>query len=145
MAGATGLDAARLKGALDMVEASYADLFVFRDRYAPDVPIFGHCYDFPIPNGAHPTCAGPWLKPSLDYCGWNVTQGTTIVHDALVDFRSMLQGLASAPANNFTLVDTQGLLSPGDWANELHPYPNGFKAIAARLMTALRSRFAGRI
>jgi hypothetical protein len=46
------------------------------NRFANGVPIFGHCYDFPIPNGAHPTCAGPWLKPSLDFCGYNLVQGT---------------------------------------------------------------------
>jgi len=61
--GAAGLNATRFQEALGMVEASYRDLFAFRDRYAQGVPIFGHCYDFPIPNGAHPICAGPWLKP----------------------------------------------------------------------------------
>ena len=48
-----------------MVKASYEDLFLFRDRNAPGVPIFGHCYDFAIPNGKHPICAGPRLLPSL--------------------------------------------------------------------------------
>jgi hypothetical protein len=47
--GANGLNGGRFKKALGMVEASYLDLFAFRDRYAPNVPIFGHCYDFPIP------------------------------------------------------------------------------------------------
>ena len=77
--GATGLNARRFQAVLDMVRASYDDLFEFRNRYAPDVPILAHCYDFPVPNGVHPVCAGPWLKPSLDYCGWNVEQGTAIV------------------------------------------------------------------
>jgi hypothetical protein len=43
-----------------MVEASYLALFAFRDQNAAGIPIFGHCYDFPIPNGVHPACAGPW-------------------------------------------------------------------------------------
>ncbi len=145
IATASGLNASRFQDALGMVEASYLDLFVFRDRYAPGVPVFGHCYDFPIPNGVHPACAGPWLQPSLSYSGWNVTQGTAIVRQALMDFRTMLQGLANSPANNFTLVDTQGVLVPTDWANELHPYPAGFKKIASKFADALRAHFPGRI
>lgn len=143
--GATGLNAVRFQGVLDMVRASYLDLFAFRDKYAPGVPVFGHCYDFPVPNGAHPVCAGPWLQPSLSYSGWNVTQGTAMVHQALVDFRTMLLGLAGNPANNFFVVDTQGVLVPADWANELHPYPDGFKKLAAVFVNDLRKRFPGRI
>ena len=143
--GASGLDAARFQEALGMVEASYQDLFLFRDRYAPGVPIFAHCYDFPIPNGAHPDCVGPWLKPSLDYAGWNVAQGTAIVRQALTDFKAMLAALAADQKNNFTLVDTQGVLAPADWANELHPFPAGFKALAERFVAALQASFPGRI
>ena len=120
-------------------------MFVFRDRYAPGVPIYAHCYDFPIPNGVHPDCAGPWLKPSLDYCGWNLAQGTAIVHAALVEFKALLLGLAAEPAHNFILVDTQGLLTPDAWANELHPYPEGFKTIAGKFVDSLRAQFPGRI
>jgi hypothetical protein len=29
---------------LDLVAASYADLFALRDLFAAGVPIFGHCY-----------------------------------------------------------------------------------------------------
>jgi hypothetical protein len=144
--GSTGLDATRFKEALGMVEASYQDLFAFRDRYAAGVPILGHCYDFPIPNGVHPICAGPWLKPSLDYCGWtNLTQTTAICHQALVDFNALLTGLAATAANNFILIGTQGVLQPSDWANELHPFPDGFKKIAAPFVTALQTKFPGRI
>jgi hypothetical protein len=143
--GAGGLDATRFQEALGMVEASYRDLFAFRDRYAPDVPIIGHDYDFPIPNGTHPVCAGPWLKPSLDFCGYNLTQGTAIVRQALVDFENLLAGLANDPANKFTLVAAQGVLAADDWANELHPFPAGFKKIAEKFVDTLRARFPGRI
>jgi hypothetical protein len=143
--GATGLNAARFQKALGIVEASYLDLFAFRDRYAPGIPVIGHCYDFPIPNGVHPDCAGPWLKPSLDYCGWNLTQGTAIVRTALSDFKTSLIGLAANAANNFIMVDTQGVLTPTEWANELHPFPNGFKAIAGKFVDALRVKFPGKI
>ncbi len=124
-----------------MVEASYQDLFLFRDRNAPDVPIFAHCYDFPIPNGKHPLCAGPWLLPSLTFAGWNTAQGISILKQALIAFRSMLVGLANTPANKFILVDTQNTLAPEEWANELHPYSAGFKKIAQKFVDALRAHF----
>lgn len=132
-----GLNADRFSKALGMVEACYLDLFTLRDRVAPGVPILGHCYDFPIPNGAHPACAGPWLKPSLDYCNWPVSDGRKIVHDALAAFRTMVSRLASAPVNRFHLVDTQGVLAEADWANELHPEPAGFKKVAEKFASAL--------
>lgn len=143
--GGPGLDTTRFQGVLDMVHASYLDLFLFRDQYAPGVPIFGHCYDFPIPNGVAPDCAGPWLKPSLTFTGWTVAQGTVILHQAMLAFRAMLQSLAADPANNFTMVDTQGTLVASDWANELHPFPEGFKKLAALFVDALGLKFPGRI
>ena len=136
---AAGLNKDRFTKALGMVEACYLDLFALRDRVAPGVPIFGHCYDFPIPNGAHPSCVGPWLKPSLDFCNWSVAKGTVIVHDTLAAFRDVVKRLADLPANNFHLVDTQGTLKPADWANELHPDPAGFKKIAQKFADALKA------
>ena len=103
---ASGLDATRFQEALGMVEASYRDLFAFRDRYAPGVRVFAHCYDFPLPTGFHPDCVGPWLKPSLDFYGWNFAQGTAICRQALLDFKALLLRLAGDPANLFTMIDT---------------------------------------
>ena len=149
-----GLDQSRFAEAIGMVEASYRDLFAFRDRYASGVPIFGHCYDFPIPNGKHPCpSVGPWLRPSLVFCGYtSVEVGTGIVKEALTAFKELLQKLANEkdaagkPKNNFVLVDTQGTLDPAkDWANELHPYPDGFKKIAQKFVLELRNQFPGRI
>ena len=135
--GPSGLDPSRIAAAIAMIRASYMDLFSFRDRYAPGVPVFAHCYDFPIPDGRHPVCAGPWFKPSPDFCGYSVAQGTLIARAALAQFRTMLLELGSDPANRFVLVDTLGCLAASDWANELHRYPAGFKAIAGRFLQAL--------
>jgi hypothetical protein len=144
--GATGLNGTRFQQALGIVEASYRDLFVFRDRYAAGVRLFGHCYDFPIPNGVHPICAGPWLRPSLEYCGWTeIAKGTAIAHQALVEFKNLLLQISNDPKNDFALIDTQGVLAPNSWANELHPQPAGFRMIAEKFLDALRHRFPGRI
>lgn len=144
--GASGLNDRRFEGVMASIEASYLALFALRDQYAPGTPILGHAYDFPVPNGARPPCAGPWLKPSLTHRGWfDVGEGARIVRNALVRFRELLISLAKDPANNFHLVDTQGTLRPADWANELHPKPAGFKAMAEKFADALTSQFNGRI
>jgi hypothetical protein len=140
----------RIKGAIDSIEASYQALFQFRDVYAPETPIFGHCYDYAIPNGAAPAFAGPWLKPSLDFASYGYSQGLTIVKQVIDDFEAMLNGLANVAKNNFTLIDTRGTLTrdmshPLGWANELHPYTNGFISLAQKFVPALRSKFPGRI
>ena len=136
-----GLAVDRFERMLDGVEASYLDLFAFRDEHAPGVPIFGHCYDFGIPDGRHPICAGPWISPSLKFAGYNVAEGRMIVRDCLERFKARLNALATVPANNYTLVDTQGTLTDDEWANELHPKDDGFGKIADRFLTALRLKF----
>jgi len=59
-------------------------------------------------------------------------------------------GMVSAPAAdktyNFVLVDTRGTLQrvsgvTNGWANELHPYPPGFAALAQKFLTALQGQF----
>jgi hypothetical protein len=140
----------RVKGAIDSIEASYQALFQFRDVYAPGTPIFGHCYDYAIPNGSHPIFAGPWLKPSLDFASYNYSQGLTIVKQVIDDFEAMLNGLASVAKNDFILIDTRGTLTrdmshPLGWANEIHPYTNGFISLAHKFVPAIRSKFPGRI
>jgi len=142
--GSQGLDTTRFAGRLASIQASYLDLFLFRDQYASHVPIFGHCYDYAHPMQAHPPCVGPWMLPSLTFTGWNVQEGTQIIHDALDRFRAMLSVMA-ASGNDFTMVATQGTLAAGDWANELHPYPPGFQKLAKRFLTALQQRFPGRL
>jgi hypothetical protein len=141
----SGLDRKRFELALGGVEASYLDLFMFRDRYAPDVPITGHAYDFPVPNGIHPACIGPWLRPALDYTGWTTVEGQAIVKLALETFQAMLSRLAGDPTNHFVLVPTQGHLAAGDWANELHPKPEGFTTMCDLFLASLRGLFPGRI
>ena len=140
----------RIKGVIDSVEASYQALFQFRDVYASDTPIFGHCYDYAIPNGSRTIFGGPWLKPSLDATSYNYSQGLVIVKNAIDAFYAMLNGLARVKKNNFTLVDTRGTLTrdmsyPLGWANEIHPYTDGFISLAQKFIPVLRATFQGRI
>jgi len=141
----------RLQGVLDSVSASYSDLFDLRDLFAPGVPIFGHCYDYALPNGI-PAAAifGPWLQPSFNFAYYTFLDAQPVVVDMINKFQSMLNGLASAAANNFHVIDTTNTIgpnnaSPNGWANELHPYPTGFGRLADKFLAALKVRFPGRI
>ena len=140
----------RLQGAIASIEASYQALFDFRNLYAPNTPIFGHCYDYAIPNGVGVFFQGPWLQPSLNFTNYNYTDGLTIVKNTIDKLYSMLSGPASVKKNNFYLVDTRGTLTrdtlqPLGWANEIHPYSAGFLALANKFLPVLRSVFSGRI
>jgi hypothetical protein len=146
-----GLNHARFQGVLNSVEASYKDLFALRDDVAPGVPIFGHCYDYAIPNGVHPGLfGGPWLQPPLQFAGYDYGEGMVIVKDAIDGFYNLLNNLANDAKNNFILVKTIGTLTrdashPLGWANELHPYTLGFTALAKKFLDSLKHKFPGRI
>jgi hypothetical protein len=162
-----GLDNDRFQGILASVRASYLDLFELRDIAAAEVgidpkriPIFGHCYDYAIPNGQAAgkpiPLAGPWLWPSLNFAGYDYDEGLTIVRQAIDAFKQMLQDLANdtihppGKTNNFILIDTTKTLKrdktrPNGWANELHPYTEGFTLLAAKFLAALQAHYPGRI
>ncbi len=141
-----GLDMTRFQGALDSVRASYLDLFALRDAVLPGKTVFGHCYDYAIPNGVAPVCAGPWLQPSLEFSGYDLSEGLAIVSTMIDGFAAMLSDLAAIPANRFVLIDTRNTLArvtgaQNGWANELHPYPTGFQLLTQKWLAALRAHF----
>jgi hypothetical protein len=140
----SGLDATRFQGALGSVRASYLDLFALRDAVLPGKPIIGHCYDYAIPNGVPALCAGPWLQPSLEFSGYDLAEGLAIVTSMIDGFYAMVSALAADKKNNFVLVDTRGTLVrqsgvASGWANELHPYPAGFTALAQKFLAVLQA------
>ena len=143
--GSSGLDSDRFAGRLASMRASYLDLFLFRNRYASGVPIFGHCYDYARPMQRHPPCTGPWMKPSLTFTGWNPEEGAAIIGDAIDQFKAMVDKLEASGEYDFTVVQTHNTLAATDWANELHPYPPGFEKLAQKFQSALQYRFSGRI
>ena len=101
----------RFQGVLDLIAASYENLFELRNEFAPNVPIFAHCYDYALPTGipAAPFI-GPWLKPSLDFALYNYSQGVQIVKEMIDKYHDLLNGMASVPDNCFHLIDTRNII-----------------------------------
>ncbi len=148
-----GLNEKRLAKVLNDVQGAYKSLIALRNRLAPGLPIFVHGYDFAWPSGKGAPCGvGPWLRPSLTRQGWMdgdptsaLARGARIIADMLSRFAVMLAALAANPANNLVLIETQALLDPQtEWANELHPTPDGFAKVAGLFAAALTTRFPGR-
>jgi hypothetical protein len=137
---------ARFQGVLDLVQASYEDLMAFRDIFAPGLPIFAHCYDYPLASGLPAdSLAGPWLKPSFDFALYGGADAQKVLHDMIQKFYVMLSNLASIAKNNFHVIDTRGTIAAGDWSNEIHPKPDGFYKLAQKFLAALQGRFPGQI
>ena len=124
----------RLKALLDCTKAMYQDLAELRDRRAPDCVIVTHGYDFPWPRAAGILWLGPWMKPSMDYCGWtNPNDQRQIITTILRWFNSVVETLAIP---NHIHVSTQGTLGQDDWHDEMHPNRNGFQKIAEKFRDA---------
>lgn len=145
------INQARFDDAMGMVKASFLELIAIRDDLLPGAPIFVHDYDFALPSGKAASILGiysmgPWLKPSLEYCGWtDPSQGAAIIKGVMQQFSAMLDCLQAQPENDFVHVVTQGTLSASQWCNELHATPEGFRAVAIKMAAALRARFPGLI
>jgi len=95
---AFGLNTARFNAILGVIQSSYEDLIQLRNDNLPSAPIFVHGYDFAIPSGVGVCGEGPWLQPSLNFCGWTVSaDGIQIVRNALTQLGNMLAKLAANP------------------------------------------------
>jgi hypothetical protein len=146
----TAMNAGTFNDIISVVGAAYQDLITIRDAYDMNVPIFIHGYDFAYPDGRGAYCIGPWLYPSLASRGWmnslaaaQVARGAAAVKAFMLAFNATLAALTIRP--KVILVPTQGTLqSEQEWANELHPTPEGFGKMAAKFAAALEAEFPGR-
>ena len=130
----------RLNAVLKLIIANYEDLFALRDRIAPNCLIITHDYDYPVAARMGVGVLGfigPWLKPSLDYCGWHdVEQQVEIVQIVLRAFASEM--MIFSRGNRLHLhVHTQGTLGPDDWDNEIHANAAGWTKLAQVVNAAL--------
>ncbi len=124
------------------VRKGYQRIVYLRDIFCPGVPIVTHCYDYAHATGKGLLWLSPWLKPSFD--ALKVPQGLRceIVRIFIDGLAAVQLGLAGT---RYHFVDTRGLLSAGDWANELHPTREGFNKIARPFYAAFEKIFPDRV
>ena len=113
------------------------------------IRIIVHGYDYAIPDGRGVLggwgfLPGPWLQPGFHSKGHGSLQSNQATVARLIDrFNEMLRQLTGDTAfSHVTYVNLRNTLTSGstykrDWANELHPSPRGFKAVAARIAAAI--------
>jgi len=120
-------------------------------HFGRDLPILLHGYDYPVPDGrgfagGWGILPGPWLKPTFFAKGFYEQAENIVTMSAIIDrFDSMLADLVQVPgfADFLHFVDLRGTLPTSAslyqdwWANEMHPTPAGFRAIAQKFAATL--------
>jgi len=99
----------------------------------PTVKVFLHNYDFAIPSGRGIFGPGSsWLKQALD----DAQVPSALQHECMKHLirrlTQELHSIAAAFPSRVFVVDSSGTLAPGDWADELHPTPEGFRKIGEK-------------
>jgi hypothetical protein len=121
-----------------------------QDYLGRQVPIILHGYDYVVPDGRGVlggfwVLPGPWLLPAFERKGYeDPAERLQLMRELMDRFNTLLAGLVGDPALRGTVryVDLRRTLSTGadyrkDWANEMHPKPDGFRALAARIASQL--------
>ena len=104
--------------------------------------IFIHNYDYPVPSGdgVFGGGGGGWLKPALDDAKVPAGLQRGCMKFLIDRFTDVLLKLRDQGNGQVVLVDSRNTLADADWANELHPKPEGFKKIAEeKWRTSLRN------
>lgn len=132
--------------------AQFTELVALRDREQTNrgVPIFVHCYDYPMPRNAPVHfLAGKktWLHPAVVAYGIPDADWLALSRHLIDELKRILQSLHLP---QLFVIDTTGTLDPAqpgsegnsaDWANEIHPNRSGYKKLAAKFAAAIDSHF----
>jgi len=149
MTAAQCLDAAKFSDKVDSIREAYEELIRLRDKHAPHVQILTHTYDLaqPVNQGAEflwgIEIGTPWIYPYLREKNIPQVLDLEIVKILLGTFKTVVTAL-SQQHPQFHVVDTQGILKPGDtthWLNEIHPTAQGFDRISQKIYAQMKLLF----
>ena len=87
-----------------------------------------HNYDYAIPTGKGFFLFGKWLKAPMDLAQVPSALRRPLIRELVDRLEIMLKGLDD-PVAQVRCVDSSGTLTEDEWANELHPTPEGFDRI----------------
>lgn len=92
-----------------------------------------HNYDYALPSGKGVYGkTGSWLQPALADAKVPFDLRQRCIKHLINRLTLELQELTKIDNQRIFLVDSTSALEEGDWANELHPKPSGFKKIASQ-------------
>jgi hypothetical protein len=93
-------------------------------------PVVVHNYDYAIPTGKGFFLFGKWLKAPMDLAQVPSALRRPLIRELIDRLETTLRGLDD-PAAQVHFVDSSGTLTEDEWANELHPTPEGFDRLVA--------------
>lgn len=134
------IDRGSLKVALDYLDLRLREIIALRDTHSPQTHLYFNEYDFAIPNGVGVCGRGPWLQPGLKTRRVPAKLRADVVAQFLKMFRRRLLRIVRKQ-HKVSVVHTQGLLGPTDWANEIHPKNSGFRSIAGVFAQEIKKDF----
>jgi hypothetical protein len=115
-------------GLLGRVEDAYEQIIARARADGFAGPVVVHNYDYAIPTGKGFFLFGKWLKAPMDLAQVPSALRRPLIRELIDRLEIMLKGLDD-PAAQVRCVDSSGTLTEQEWANELHPTPEGFDRI----------------
>lgn len=109
---------------------SYSALIGQIRHASPKATIVLHNYDYAFPSGKGVFGNKGWLKAALIDANVPQKLHRECVKHLIDRLTFELDELTKIDTDRIFLVDSTDTLAEGDWANELHPKPSGFKKIA---------------
>jgi len=150
-----GLNDSVVEGVIEQrLRAAYVTILsaateICRHKAGKALPILVHGYDYPVPDGrgfmgGWGPLPGPWLEPGFREKGFDKLQRRiAIAHDLIERLNGMIESLpALGDLAHVRYVNLRNTLRTDTqyadwWANELHPTPRGFLAIAEKFAAVL--------
>jgi lysophospholipase L1-like esterase len=128
----SGRDAGTVAWLMAKTADSYRTLIgQIRAASRPETFILMHNYDYPYPTGKGVfRNGGSWLKPALDEAKVPARLQRDCIKLVINTLSNELQALTQIDPSRVFLVNSKETLAELDWANELHPTPEGFEKIA---------------
>jgi len=111
-------------GLVDGAIRQFDQIFRRVARDAPDVTAICHGYDYAIP------AKGKWLGKPMAALGITDPKLQRDITRELIDRFTLAMSRLAARYPHVVFLDNRKTLSADDWADELHPNPDGFRKVA---------------
>ncbi|MDN6888391.1 hypothetical protein QMO14_32965 [Variovorax sp. CAN2819] len=119
--------------ALEKIIGHYRRLIKIFRTYNPTAVVVLHNYDDAYATGEGVFGPADWLKVPMEKCSVPVSLRKDLFADLVTAFGKAQDALAAEPSlGRIVALKTAGTLAMDQWANELHPTPNGFQRLAER-------------
>lgn len=144
----SGLPLLRDQVAVNMIATfrSYLEKLVAKvAASSPGTKVLIHGYGYAIPTGQGTgifglSFVGPWMLPALLQKGVRDHAARRDVVRSLIDrYNTMLADLAAASGGTLLYVDLRGVITDGDWRDELHLKNSAYRRCAKRIADRIRS------